>query len=149
MWPCQGRVEGEDRLPWPAGHTLFNAPQNSIGLLHHQGTSREHCWLMANLLSTRTTRSVSAEPLSSWSSLNLHWYMWLFLPMCKTLHLHLASLNVFWVLDHHWRNTCSYSHLSDAEEKGMLSSNLFSRECCCSVILCYWNFFSKKTRVRN
>jgi len=43
----EGRGRG-DHLPWPAGHTLFNAPLAFLA-------TRAHCWLMANLLSTSTT----------------------------------------------------------------------------------------------
>jgi len=39
----QGRVEGEDPLPWPAGDAPFNAPQDSIDLLGHRGTLLAHC----------------------------------------------------------------------------------------------------------
>jgi len=42
MWPHQGRVEEEDHLPRPAGHTLFNAPQDTIGLRGHKGTLLAH-----------------------------------------------------------------------------------------------------------
>ncbi|XP_052556631.1 uncharacterized protein LOC128089357 isoform X2 [Tympanuchus pallidicinctus] len=38
----QGRVEGEDHLPQPAGHALFNAPQDAIGPLGHKGTLLAH-----------------------------------------------------------------------------------------------------------
>jgi len=60
MWPHQGRVEGEEHLPQPAAHTLFNAPQD-IGVL----VTRAPCCLMANLLSTKVPRPFSAELLSS------------------------------------------------------------------------------------
>jgi len=33
MGPHQGRVEGKENLPRPAGHTPLNAPQDPIGLL--------------------------------------------------------------------------------------------------------------------
>jgi len=33
MRPPQGRAEGKENLPRPAGHTLLNAPQDPIGLL--------------------------------------------------------------------------------------------------------------------
>jgi len=42
MFPHQRRAEGEDHLPWPAGHTLFNAPQDTIGLLVHKVTLLDH-----------------------------------------------------------------------------------------------------------
>jgi len=58
-WPHQGRVGGEDQIPRRAGHALFNAPQDPTGA---------NCWLMANLLSTRTSRFFSTELLSSRSS---------------------------------------------------------------------------------
>jgi len=37
MWPHQGRVERKDCLPQSTGHALFNAPQDTIGLLGHRG----------------------------------------------------------------------------------------------------------------
>ncbi|PKU46836.1 hypothetical protein llap_2809 [Limosa lapponica baueri] len=42
MRPHQGRVEGEDDLPRPAGHTLLDSPQDAIGLLGHKGTLLAH-----------------------------------------------------------------------------------------------------------
>ena len=42
MWPHQGRSEGEDHLLLSAGHALFNAPQDTIGLLGHKGTLLTH-----------------------------------------------------------------------------------------------------------
>ena len=54
--------------------------------------ARAHCWLMVNLSSTRTPRSLSAELLSSRSTPRLYWWMGLFLPRCRTLHLSLLNL---------------------------------------------------------
>ena len=82
--PDQGRVEGKDHLPWPAGHTPFNIPQNSTGLTGHKGTLQAYGQPVIH----QDPRSFSAEPLSSKSSPNLYWYLWLFLLRCKTLHLH-------------------------------------------------------------
>jgi len=42
MGPPQGRVEGEENLPQPAGHTPHDAPQDPIGLLGSQGTLLAH-----------------------------------------------------------------------------------------------------------
>jgi len=42
IWAYQGRVKGGDNLPRPAGHTLLNAPQNTIGLLGNKGTLLAH-----------------------------------------------------------------------------------------------------------
>lgn len=42
MRPHQGRAEGKDHLPRPAGHTLLNVPQNAISLLGHEGTLLPH-----------------------------------------------------------------------------------------------------------
>lgn len=39
MWPHQGRTEVEENLPQSAGHILFNASQDTIGLLSHKGMS--------------------------------------------------------------------------------------------------------------
>ena len=38
MQPHHGRVEGEENLLRPTGHTPPNAPQDAIGLLGSQGT---------------------------------------------------------------------------------------------------------------
>ena len=54
--------------------------------------ARAHCWLTVNLSSTSTPRSLSAQLLSSRSAPSLYWYMTLFLPRCRTLHLPLLSL---------------------------------------------------------
>ena len=40
--PHQGTVGGEEHLSWPAGHAPFNAPQDPIGPLGHQGTVLAH-----------------------------------------------------------------------------------------------------------
>ena len=50
-------------------------------------TARAHCWLINNLSSTRTPKSLSTELLSSRSAPSLYWCMRLFLPRCRTLHL--------------------------------------------------------------
>ncbi|PKU35685.1 hypothetical protein llap_14008 [Limosa lapponica baueri] len=42
MGSHQGRAEGEDNLPRPAGHTLPDAPQDAIGLLGHKDTLLAH-----------------------------------------------------------------------------------------------------------
>jgi len=42
MGPHQGRVEGQENLPRPAGHTPPNASQDAIGLLGSQGTLLAH-----------------------------------------------------------------------------------------------------------
>jgi len=38
MWPHQDRFQGEDHLPQPSGHALFNARQDTVGFLGHKGT---------------------------------------------------------------------------------------------------------------
>ena len=53
--------------------------------------ARAHCWLMINLLSSRTSRSLSAELLSNRSAPSLYWCMGLLLPRCRTLHLPLLN----------------------------------------------------------
>jgi len=42
MGPPQGRAEGEENLPRPAGHTAPNASQDPICLLGTQGTLLAH-----------------------------------------------------------------------------------------------------------
>lgn len=41
-WPGQSRGEGEYHLYWPARHTPFHAPQDTIGLLDHLCTLLTH-----------------------------------------------------------------------------------------------------------
>jgi len=89
MWPHQGRVKGKKHLPRPAGHTLCNAAWDTVGCLGHRGAQ---CWLMTNLLATRTPKAFTAELLSRRSAPNLHWWMLLFLLSCETLHLLLLNL---------------------------------------------------------
>ncbi|KAK4810782.1 hypothetical protein QYF61_008754, partial [Mycteria americana] len=48
--------------------------------------ARAHCWLMFNLVSTRTPRSFSARLLSSWVAPSIYWCLGLFLPKCRTWH---------------------------------------------------------------
>ena len=89
MGPHQGSVEGKENLPRPAGHTLLLMhPRIPLAFL----AARAHCWLMVNLSSTRTPRSLSAELLSSRSTPSLYWCMGLFLPRCRTVHLPLLNL---------------------------------------------------------
>jgi len=38
MWPHWGRVEGKDNVPQLIGHSLFKAPQDTLGILGHKGT---------------------------------------------------------------------------------------------------------------
>ena len=92
---------------------------------------RAHCWLMANLLSTRKRRSYSAGLLSSWTAPNLYWCIRLFLPRCRTLYLpflnpvrflssHFSCLSRF-----HWM-TAQPSGLSANPPGFLSSSNLLS-----------------------
>jgi len=86
--PGQGRGAGSPSSTcWPF---FFNVLLDTMGLL----ATKAHCWLTANLLSTRTPRSFSAELLSSRSSPNLYWCMRLLLLKCKTLHWALVKLQV-------------------------------------------------------
>ena len=54
--------------------------------------ARAHCWLMVNLSSTSSPRSLCTELLSSRSAPSLYWCMGLFFPRCRTLHLPLLNL---------------------------------------------------------
>ncbi|XP_063211414.1 uncharacterized protein LOC134524983 [Chroicocephalus ridibundus] len=56
--------------------------------------TRAHCWLMDNLLSTRTPRSFSSELLPSMSAPNIYWCLAFFLPRCRTLHFSIPSFCV-------------------------------------------------------
>ncbi|PKU47400.1 hypothetical protein llap_2302 [Limosa lapponica baueri] len=89
MGPHQGRVEGENNLPRPVGHTLPDAPQDTIGLLGHKGTLSAH----GDPIVSRTPRSFSSEVLSSKSAPNLYWFMGLFLPRCSTLKYLMLPVN--------------------------------------------------------
>ena len=50
--------------------------------------ARAHCW---HLSSTSTPRSLSTELLFSRSAPRLYWFMGLFLPRCRNLHLPLLN----------------------------------------------------------
>jgi len=67
MWPYLGRIVGKGELLQPAGHAFLDVPRIPFAL-----ATRAHCWLMANLKSTRTPRSFSAELLSSRSAFKLY-----------------------------------------------------------------------------
>ena len=84
MWPHQSRVEVEDHLPRPDGHSPLMHPRIPLAFM----ATRAHCWLMANLSFTRTPRSFSAELLSSRSAANLYWCIL----RCKIPHLLLLNL---------------------------------------------------------
>lgn len=69
--------------------------------LMHPGTpfvflaTKAHCcWLMDNL-SIRIPRSLSSELLSSRSVPSQYWFLGLFLPMCRALHLLLLNFKSF------------------------------------------------------
>ncbi|GAB0178554.1 mitochondrial enolase superfamily member 1 [Grus japonensis] len=63
MWPHQGRGEGEDNLPRPVGQALLNAPQDTIGLLGHEGTLLAHGELVVRHLIFR-----SADLVLTWKA---------------------------------------------------------------------------------
>ena len=54
--------------------------------------ARAHCWLMFNLLSTRNSRSFSAELLPRQSASSLYCCTGLFQPRCGTWHLFLSNI---------------------------------------------------------
>lgn len=72
----------------PTGHTLLTHPGIPLAFL----SAKAHCRLMANLLSTRTSRSFTTELLASISTPNLYWW---FLPGYRTLHLPLLIFIMF------------------------------------------------------
>ncbi|RMC14203.1 hypothetical protein DUI87_09294 [Hirundo rustica rustica] len=47
VWPDQGRVQGKNDLPAPAGHTIPDPGQDAIGLLGHLGTLLAHVQLLS------------------------------------------------------------------------------------------------------
>ena len=64
MGPPQGRAEGEENLPRPAGHTPLDALQDPVGLLGSQGTLLAH----GHPVVPQHSQSLSAELLSSRSA---------------------------------------------------------------------------------
>lgn len=48
--------------------------------------ARAHCFLVLNMVPTRTHRSFSRKLLSGWLAPIMHWFLGLFLPRCRTLH---------------------------------------------------------------
>ena len=85
-WPCY--------VPWtPGSHWTSWPPVHTANSWSPCGQPLVNCWsITAQPLATRTSRSFSAEFISSNSSPNLYWCMWLFLPRCRILHLPLLSL---------------------------------------------------------
>ena len=78
--PDQGRVEGEDHLPWPAGHAPFNTPKDAIGLLCHQGTLLAHGESVAHQDPQVPLCRVPLQHIIP----NLYWCMRYSFPRCKT-----------------------------------------------------------------
>jgi len=68
MWSHPVRVEREIHLLQPSGHALFNASQDTIGLLDHKSTLLAHEQPVVHV----NTKSFSAELLPSRSSPNLY-----------------------------------------------------------------------------
>ena len=91
-------------------------PRISLAFL----AGRAHCWLMVNLSSTRTPRSLSAELLSSRSTPSLYWCMALFLPRCRTLHLPLLNLIRFLFAQ---LSSLSRSHWTAAQPSGISTTS--------------------------
>ena len=91
VWPHHCGVEGKDPLLWPGG----NSPPNSAQDTKRFFDTRAHCWLMFNMVSTRTSSSFSAKLLSSWSAPSICWCMGLFLARCRTLHFSLLNFMRF------------------------------------------------------
>lgn len=54
--------------------------------------ARARCWFVLNSLSTRTSGSFTARPLSSCISPSMSWSMGLFLSRCRTLYFSLLNL---------------------------------------------------------
>ncbi|KAK4811103.1 hypothetical protein QYF61_016389 [Mycteria americana] len=48
VWPHQGRVQGHDHFPSPAGHAIFDTSQDAIGFLGHLGTLLAHIQAAVN-----------------------------------------------------------------------------------------------------
>ena len=58
----EGRVEGDNQFPLPAGHSTFDAAQDVFGLL---GCKFPHCWPMLTFSCTRIPKSFSTGLLST------------------------------------------------------------------------------------
>ena len=56
MGSHEGRVEGDNSLPLPAGQPSFDAAQDTVGFLSY----RACCWLMSSFPSISTPRSFLA-----------------------------------------------------------------------------------------
>ena len=87
MGPHQGRVEGEENLPQPAGHTPLNSPQDPIGIPGNQGTLLAYGQLVVRQHSQVPLHRAALQQVSP----SLYWCMGLFLPRCRTLPLPLLN----------------------------------------------------------
>ncbi|KAK4828130.1 hypothetical protein QYF61_023928 [Mycteria americana] len=61
--PHQGRVQGHDHFPSPAGHTIFDTSRDAIGLLGHLGTLLAHIQLAVNQHSQVISHQAAFQPL--------------------------------------------------------------------------------------
>lgn len=57
--------------------------------------ARAHCWFMLTLVSTSTSRSISAKLTCRWVTTSIYWCMVLFLPRSSTFHFLLLNLMGF------------------------------------------------------
>ena len=90
MGPHQGRVEGEENLPGPAGHSP-NAPQDLISFLGSQGMLLAHGQPVVHQDTQVPLHRAALQQVRP----SLYWCMGLFLPRCRTLHLPLLYLISF------------------------------------------------------
>lgn len=77
---------------WFSGPHIFNKSWHCWGW---KPLSRAHCWLMFNLMSTKTPISFSAKLLSSWFSPSMYWCLGLFFHRCRTLQFSLLNFMRF------------------------------------------------------
>jgi len=94
-----GVVEREGHLPWSASCALFNAPQDAIGLLGSQGILLAHDQHVVHQDSQVPLCRAPPQQVNP----NLYWFMQLFLPRCKILHLLLLrGMSVKFLEYTHW-----------------------------------------------
>lgn len=80
-WSLQCWGQGKDPPPLPAGDAFPNAAQGTAGCLCHEG----ELLARGQLTGTRTTRSLSAKLISSWSVPSIYWCLGQILLRGRTL----------------------------------------------------------------
>ena len=134
VWPYQCWIEGSDHIPWSVGNIPADAAQNSISFLCHNSA------LLADVQAwcPPGPQVFFAKLLSNWAAPTTYWFLGLFLPRCRTLHLPLLNCMTF-----QWAHFSSLSgSLWMAAQPSVISAippSFVSSAPSCSTLMKTWN----------